>query len=342
MERQEREASDDLSRLAELTDDPRKFNFFQALRLIEASYRSAPRLGNSKRPRQDKVRLKQKVDMAFAPSTVENFRTTGKGGGPAELSSYLFGVFGPNGPLPLHITEYAREREHNARDHTFAGFADMFHHRLISLFYRAWASAEPAASFDRPEDDPFANRISALSGMMGDAFADRDAMPDLAKLRFAGRLSNGAKNEEGLLAMIAVFFRVPVTIESFVGSWLELEPDDQWQLGVETPAGGLGQGTSLGNRVWSRQAKFRIRIGPLDLEEYKRLLPGGISLYRLAAVVRNYIGEVLDWDVNLVLAAGQAPQVKLGEQGELGWTTWAGTPPQDRPLDDLYVTVSRR
>lgn len=342
MEGQEREASDDLSVLDPLVADPRKFNFFQALRLIEAAYADTPRLGRSARPRQDRVRLRQKVDMAFAPSTVADFQPRDpKSGGAGHLSSYLFGVFGPNGPLPLHITEYARMREYNARDRTFAAFADMFHHRLISLFYRAWVSAEPAASFDRPDDDPFARNVAALSGMLGDGLKERDAMPDLAKLRFAGRLSSGAKNEEGLLAMISAFFRVPVTIESFVGSWLELDPSDQWQLGARG-GGGLGQGTSLGARVWSRQAKFRIRIGPLPLDEYKRLLPGGVSLYRLAAVVRNYLGEMLDWDVNLVLAAGQAPPAKLGESGELGWTTWLGDPPQDLPLDDLYVTVSRR
>jgi type VI secretion system protein ImpH len=341
MASKKREASDDLARLSALSDDPQSFDFFQALRLIEATFSSTPRLGNTHSPKQDKVRLRQKVDMAFAPSTVADFQLTDKKGGPPFLSNYFFGVFGPNGPLPLHLTEYARERQHNERDHTFAAFADMFHHRLISLFYRAWASAQPAASFDRPDDDPFANRIAALTGLMGDGFKNRDAMPDMAKLRFAGRLSHRAKNEEGLLAMISVFFKVPVSIESFVGSWLELEPRDQWQLGVESPAGGLGMGTSLGGRVWSRQAKFRIKIGPLDLAEYKRLLPGGISLYRLAAVVRNYIGEMLDWDVNLLLAAGQAPAMRLGQEGELGWTTWVGTPPKDRPLSDLYVTVSR-
>lgn len=341
MASQEREAQDDLSRLDALVDHPTKFNFFQALRLIEASYGSAPRLGRSSRPRQDKVRLKQKVDMAFAPSTVARFDLTGKNGGPSELSSYLFGVFGPNGPLPLHITEYVRERQHNARDNTFAAFADIFHHRLISLFYRAWASAEPAASFDRPGDDPFSEHAAAFAGLMGQSTRNRDAMPDLAKLRFSGRFSNGSKNEEGLLAIISAFFRVPVEIQSFVGSWLELDPSDQWQLGKDTPNSGLGFGTSLGARVWSRQEKFRIKIGPLDLDEYKRLLPGGISLYRLSAIVRNYLGQTLDWDVQLVLAEQQSPQVKLGQDGELGWTTWLGAPPSDKPVEDLIVSVTR-
>ncbi len=341
MASQEREAPDDLSALQGLVDHPEKYNFFQALRLIEATFNDAPRLGTSKRPRHDKVRLKQKVDLAFAPSTVADFSLTGKKGGPAELSSYHFGVFGPNGPMPMHITEYVRERQHNARDDTFAAFADVFHHRLISLFYRAWASAEPTASFDRPGDDIFADRMKAFAGLMGAGAADRDAMPDLTKLQFAGRLSSGAKNEDGLLAMIATFFHVPVEIESFVGSWLELEAEDQWQLGVESRDGGLGYGTSLGSKVWSRQSKFRINIGPLTLEEYKRLLPGGFSLYRLGAIVRNYLGEMLDWDVNLILAEGQAPPTILGEQGEMGWTTWLGAPPNDKLLDDLYVTVSR-
>jgi type VI secretion system protein ImpH len=79
----------------------------------------------------------------------------------------------------------------------------------------------------------------------------------------------------------------------------------------------------------------------LSLDEYKRLLPGGISLYRLSAIVRNYLGEMLDWDVNLVLAPGQAEQIKLGESGELGWTTWLGEPRKNKPLDDLYLTISR-
>ncbi|MEM9197416.1 MAG: type VI secretion system baseplate subunit TssG, partial [Pseudomonadota bacterium] len=255
-----------------------------------------------------------------------------RGAGPARLRNLFFGLFGPMGPLPIHLTEYARDRARNHDDPTMIAFADIFHHRMTSLLYRAWASAEPAPSFDRMGDDPFGDKVAAFAGLMEPAFRGRDAMPDSAKLYFAGLMGGGPRNEAGLLAIVSAFFRIPCTIESFVGSWLELEAEDRWQLG--TPAR-LGGSTSLGGRVWSRQAKFRLRLGPLQMEDYRRLLPGGDSLARLVAIVRGYLGDALDWDVNLVLARREAPPTRLGVSGQLGWTTWIGAGASEREADDL-------
>jgi len=136
-------------------------------------------------------------------------------------------------------------------------------------------------------------------------------MPDLAKLRYAGRLAHGTRNEEGLLALISGFFGAPATMESFVGTWLELDPKDTWELGNPHKPAKLGQSCSIGSKVWTRQAKFRFRVGPVGLAEYKRLLPGGDSLKRLKALVSNYMGEALMWDMNLVLKAGEAEPAVL-------------------------------
>jgi type VI secretion system protein ImpH len=335
MEGDERPAPDRLRKLGRLVAEPSAFHLFQALRLIEAAYADTPRLGRSVRPAQDPVRIGQQVELAFPPVTVTAFAAKDpEGKRPGRLRQLFFGLFGPMGPLPLHVTEYARDRERNQRDTTLVGFADAFHHRATSLLYRAWASAEPAPSFDRPDDDPFAEHVAAFAGRRGAAFRNRDAMPDLAKLHFAGRLLSGAKNEEGLLAIVSAFFRAPCRIESFVGSWLELDARDRWQLGVPAQ---LGRSASLGARVWSRQAKFRLRIGPLSLREYRRLLPGRASLRRLASVVRNYHGDSLDWDLNLVLAKGEAPALQLGGQAQLGWTTWIGSAAREREADDLRL-----
>ncbi len=331
-----RSGQDHLSLLAALAAEPERHHVFQALRVVEAHYTDAPRLGESRRPREDKIRLGQDVTLAFPPNTLTAF-TPAAGTAPGKLNNLFFGFFGPQGPLPLHLTEFARDRLRNHRDPTFVAFANMLTHRMMSLLYRAWAAAEPAPSFDRG-DDPFEQRVAALAGFKGQNYADRDNMPDMLRRFFAGHLGSGTKTVEGLISILSDYFGVSAHVQQFVGSWLELEPDDTWQLGG--PAR-LGQSTSISNRVWSRSAKFRIRIGPLSLEDYKRLLPGGISQKRLESVVRTYVGDTLDWEVNLVLAGDEVPRASLGGTTQLGHTSWIKTrddPDVDRPdADDLIL-----
>lgn len=334
----ERNAQADLSRLAALEAEPTKYHVFQALRLIEAAYADRPRLGESRRPRQDPVRLTQEPELAFPTSTVASFRRRDEGG-PLRLANLFFGLFGPHGPLPLHITEYARDRKRNHGDPTMVAFANVFHHRMASLLYRAWRTGEPAPSLDRPGVDAFGQNVAAFTGHRGAAFAGRDAMPDMAKRYFAGHLSQGQRSESGLLAMLSGFFRAPVEIRSFIGSWLHFEAADLWRLGARRPAARLGESTTLGARVWSRQSKFSVRIGPMDLEGYRRLLPGGESLRQLQDIIRNSQGDALEAEVNLVLRGDAVPKARLGAFGALGWTTWIGHRPPGRDADDLHLAL---
>lgn len=325
---------DDLTHYAQLQADPQSYHIFQALRIIEAQHPDRPRLGQSRRSAQDPVRLGQEAELAFPTSTIADFKAGEDGR--MHLTNRAFGLFGPQGPLPLHLTEYARNRRRNERDTTFIAFADTFTHRLMSLFYRAWAAGQPAPSFDRPEQDPFERKVAALSGYNAKALYGRDEMPDMAKRHFAGHLASGTKTAEGLVSILSAFFEAPVHLQQFVGEWLDLEPDDRWQLGQ----GALGRSTSIGSRVWSRTSKFRILVGPLSLPDYKRLLPGQGSLERLEAIVRNYVGDALDWDVNLILRAADVPRVALGgANAALGHTTWVGLRRDAaHDADDLYLS----
>lgn len=333
MASQKREAGPDLTRLQALRDDPQSHHIFHALRLIEAAHPDKPRLGRSRRPSEDSVRLTQEAGLAFPSSSISAF-IEGKNGAPDHLKQRVFGLFGPNGALPLHLTEYARDRRRNHGDATFIAFADMFHHRMFSLLYRAWASGQPAPSFDREDDDPFDQKVAALSGLAGRAFKGRDAMPDLAKRHFSGLLASSPGSEVGLQAIISQFFQADVSIESFVGSWLHLEPHDRGQLGSVS----LGSSASLGEKVWSREVKFRVRIGPLALDDYNRLLPGGESLKRLTAIIRTYLGDTLEWEANVILKAAEVPRTILGQSGGLGLTSWIGQRP-DGDADDLYLAA---
>ncbi|MDE2456309.1 MAG: type VI secretion system baseplate subunit TssG, partial [Burkholderiales bacterium] len=95
--------------LAEIAAEPHRFDFFMALRLIEAQFADKPRLGTARRPVDEPVRLGQAPDLAFAPSSLARVDLADRGGRP-RIEQRFFGVFGPNGPLPLHLTAYARER----------------------------------------------------------------------------------------------------------------------------------------------------------------------------------------------------------------------------------------
>lgn len=341
---EERKTTNSLALFKALEEEPYAFDFLQALRRIECAFADKPRIGASLRPADDPVRLGQEPSLAFPPATLHSFRIDPHGH--PRLNVLFQGLFGPNGPLPLHLTEYARDRIYNHKDRTFARFADLFHHRMLSLFYRAWSTAEPTVNYDRPDQDRFALYLGATMGLGQPSLQHRDELPDIAKLHYAGHLVCQSRHVDGLQAMIADYFRMPVTIEEFVGHWIALDENSQTRLGESPHTGLLGVNAVAGARVWDCQHKFRIIVGPIGYADYRRLLPGGDSLRRLVALVRNYIEDGLNWDLKLILKKEEVPPLQLGKAGELGWTTWSANEPLQEDADDLeldavaYVTPS--
>lgn len=325
-----------MSSLAQLQAEPHRFDFFHALRMLECAHPERARLGRSVHPADDPVRLAQEPSLAFAPNTLAAYER-GEAGRPDRMVELFFGCFGPNGPLPLHLTEYARERSRNLDDRAFARFLDIFHHRLLSLFYRAWADAQPTVSLDRPGTDRFRLYVGSLMGLADSSLRDRDAWPDQAKLFYAGRFAAQTRNAEALEAVAGDFLGVPAVIEEFVGEWLDLPLDGRFRLGETPDTGALGETLLLGASAWGCEHRFRIVLGPLDLTQYKRLLPGGESLRRLCALVRNYVGDAYDWDVRLILRKEDAHPMQLGRSGQLGWTCALINHMPDADMDDLIL-----
>lgn len=333
----DRTAIGTLDALKKLEQSAAEYDFFQALRLLERSFPDRPRIGHSQRTSEDPIRLAQEPSLAFAPSTLASFDVP-TDGRPSRLNVRFFGLFGPNGPLPLHLTEYARERIRHHHDPTFARFLDIFHHRLISLFYRAWADAQPTVQYDRPQQDRFADYVGSLCGLGMPEFRSRDAVPDLTKLHFAGRLAAQSKCPEGLARILSEFFQLQVRIEEFVGQWAELPVNYQCQLGEVSDTGYLGESTTIGSHIWDCQQRFRIVMGPMGWPDYQRLLPGGAGLERLADLVRGYIGDELLWELNLILQRPDTPALELGVCGQLGRSSWLSPESLEHDADDLVLT----
>jgi len=250
----------------------------------------------------------------------------------------FLGLLGPNGPLPLHLTEYARDRLRNHSDPTLVRFLDIFHHRLLSLFYRAWARSQPSVSLDRPQEDSFGHYLGAFGGLGMDSLRGRDSVPDYAKIAFTGLFARQVRNAEALEVMLASFFRVSVRIEQCIGHWLPLPHDAQTRLGRREATAQLGVSAVAGESMWDVQSKFRVVLGPLSLKDHARFLPGKPSLQRLADWIRNYFGYEYDWDLRLILKAEEVPGLTLGGGASLGWTSWLGTRQGGTDAGDLQLS----
>ncbi len=347
--------------------DPHRFDFFQAVRVLEwqakrdaRDPRLAPRraIGHDHDPREEVVRLRAETSLTF-PGNAVAAAEPGQAGRPPQLVGAFLGLVGPLGVLPQHYTELVirslRERNRALRD-----FLDVFHHRAMSLFYRAWAKYRLPVTFERGIDnrdpDPTTTAIAGFVGIGTPALTRRLAVEDETILHYAGLLSRGSRSAADLQDLLSEYLGRPVAVDCFVGGWLPIAEDGQTRLPDATDPQGrhgrLGIDALAGDRAWDVQGKFRLRIGPLDREQFRDFMPEGREFRKLQDLVRLYVGPELDFELQVSLKAPHVPAARLAApcaEGEtdpdaarLGWSGWVlhAPSPVDRadavfPMQDL-------
>ena len=307
--------------------EPWAHDFFALLRRVDALRPASPRTGQARRPQHEALRLGQAAELDFAPAALARFEQ--RDDLPPRLAVRFFGLLGPQGPMPLHFTEYVRDRQRQHADPTLAHFLDLFHHRLLSLFYRAWAQSQPTVHLDRPIDDRYTAWLSACAGLPGQGGR---GLPHAALVHQAGHLSSRSRHPEALCKALRQYFGVAVSLRSHVGHWLQIQPLDRSRLGharnraerTAVPVATLGRSANLGHQAWDRQYRFRLHIGPISLPRYLSFLPGGSAWQPLLEWVRLLSSPGLQWDLQLALRPQERPAPRLGRQVRLGLTAWLG------------------
>ncbi len=322
------------------SDEPWRYDFFAVLRRLEAAAATTPRWGLALLPSAEPIRVGQEPSMAFAPASFSRFEPA-SGHSPPRLRQQFFGYIGPNGPLPTHLSEFIQGRALNHGDRTWLAFLDSFTHRFALHLYRAWAQARPAVALDRPGEDRFRNHVGSLVGVGTATRQGRDALHDDARLHFAGRLIRQVRNTEGVQAVLCAYFGVPVTLEPWVGRWMELPTGEVTRLGLGGVSRALGLGAVTGRRIWDRQHQVRLHVGPLTLAQYRVFLPDGSAGPAWQAWLRQLLGDELDWDAELILKKDEVPVTRLGQRhgasSRLGWTSWLGRQMRTRDAADVRV-----
>lgn len=298
-----------------------KADFIAAIRLLESEAPDKPRLGRATRLKDEPVRLSQKPIMGFRDNSLEQM-VQHNGPQPYRLYCNFFGMFGSGGPLPLHLTEYALQRAEHDNDPTIKEFVDIFNHRMLSLFYLAMVEADPVINMDRREDNRYSEFVAAICGVLPEAASTRDSLADVTRYQYAAWLGSRTRSPQGLSNIISQSFGLDCDIHEFQGGWLPVPEEAQIKLGSRQLNCELGVSTYVGRRVWSIAHKIQVAIGPMSWDDYNRFSPGGPWNQTLRDTIRSYLGDELDWDLQLSLEQGQVQRLKLNKQQKLGFNSW--------------------
>jgi type VI secretion system protein ImpH len=377
-----------------LLEQPYRFDFFQAVRLLERmarerrlpspgtvgsmvagegpGVRASQPVGYEAAPRQEAVRFRALPSLSFPPGAVCEVRQPDRKDVPpdeplpVEMIVAFMGLTGPQGVLPHHYTAMLISRVRK-RDFALRDFFDLFNHRAISLFYRAWEKYRFPIGYERTQlagaqqllpspaagegpgvrgrgaaEDLFTQCLFTLVGLGTAGLRRRNQFDDDVFLYYAGLFAHYPRCAQSLEIMLADFFALPTAVRQFQGQWLRLGPDDLSALPSARMPGGLnthlGTNVVIGERVWNIESKFRIRLGPLNYREFCRFLPSADRLRSLSHLTRNYVGPQFDFDVQLVLKAKEVPWCRLGGDGtdpsRLGWNTWVRSAEFRYDVDD--------
>jgi type VI secretion system protein ImpH len=331
---------------SDLVERAPAFSFFQAVRLLERRYLPASRPGEGGRLDEERIRFRSHVSFVHPTTEIVRIERDARDSSPsATVVATFLGVAGPLGvgTLPSPYAELILSRLNQERDSRLLDFLDLFNHRLLAFFYRAWAARRPYVLFEQgraraakdgsrslsksaASADRFTRALSHVVGLGGLDGWDKLGFPDEVCFYYAGLLARRSRSAAALQALLASYFGVAVEVIPFVGRWYAIEPSERTRLG-EAANACLGESSVLGDSAWDASAGLRLRIGPLDEPKFRTFLPLGGAARALGSICKFVLSGELDVEVQLVLAGDQLPRWRLGGEAEesralLGWSTW--------------------
>lgn len=350
-----------------LREEPHRFDFFQAVHLLERLAAAASEqplagcpVGGALPPEAETVRFRAHQSATFQPAAVVQYRdrrdaTAGRKAQTAELVVSFLGLTGSSGALPLHYSSLVLERRHaRYRDYTLQEFFDLVNHRTIAFFYRIWEKYRFPVPYERAHRkrssdavDLFTDVMFCLTGLGTPKLRNRMVVDDEVVIYYSGLFAQKPRTMVSLRQLLVDYFELPIEVEQFVPQWLELSPDNRSSLpSPAEPNGrnmGFGRGMVLGARVLNVEHKIRLRVGPLSYAQFLDFLPPGTALKPLSQLARLYVGPQYDVEVQLVLKAAEVPCAMLDEENPsaaVGWNTWIQLDGATEDSEDVVFTVT--
>lgn len=333
-----------------LLDEPYRFDFYQAVRLLEQMRPEAIPVGHGGNNAEPVV-FRSKVGLDFPASDIVNAEFPEDEADPVRLTVAFMGLAGGNGPLPPPFADLVIQRT-AARDYATRDFLDIFNHRLVSFLYRSRKKHRAALNSRPPDQTEWSRWLFGLSGL---EYASRRRDSRLwarSLLRYAGILSNQVRSMPGLEAVLSDFFKTRITGKQLLGRWLDIDIRDQTRIGVRRAANNrLGVDTVVGAKAWDQMGRVRLSLGSVALGRVREFLPysrgdaalqDGRGITALKRITRVYLNQDIDVDLMIDLAPDQRAGMTLSKAKDfrLGWTSWLSTGPSRTTDDPLRLRLT--
>jgi len=316
-----------------LFEEHYNFSFFKAVSLLESLFPAKRPLGQTLEPDKEAVRFSVKPGLVFPGSDISKLEE-GQDDGQVNMEVTFMGLIGPAGVMPHWYTELVVERIWQ-KDHSLAGFLNIFHHRLISLFYLAWKKYRFEASYLPDARDRLSHCLLSLAGPGTPGLIERIGLPAESLAFYSGLLARSIPSALAIESAVEYFAGTDANIEQFIERMLPISPEDQTRLGAANSQ--LGVDTVCGSFIRECGTKFRINLGPVGYEEFLRFLPSGDLLHPIFSLVRCMVGIEYEFEITVFLKREEVPPCVLGGETptapRLGWSTWVKSPTVTHGVD---------
>lgn len=331
--------------------EPWRFEFFEAVRILRLTHKlDQEGAANITTQLSRFITYRTHLSINFPASEIQDLKDGRQDSAeipdkPSTLTVNFMGLTGPSGVLPRHYTEFLLARRMRYKDETAHRFFDLFNHRAISLFVEAWEKYRFYIGYERGQSQNTMRYLLDLVGMGTTGLQGRlqqagQGIKDEMLAYYSGLNAQRPHSAVALAAILQDYYKVNVDILQFQGRWLRLEPEQYTRIGKKGTYQKLGETAVLGEFIWDHQAKFRVRIGPLDKSRFDAFLPVGSAFLPLNNYVEWYKALGQNFDVQLVLRKEEVPGCRLGDEGaaRLGWSTWLKHQPFVHDADDTILT----
>lgn len=342
-----------------LFEQPYRFQFFQAVRMLELW------LKRNGLPHDQAVasflRFQNSLSLNFPASQLESMQTEPREIGRdsvalgealrngelkyVRITPAFMGFLGTAGALPAHYTERVAAHALYEKDDGPRAFLDTFSNRALALFYESWRKYRLELKYQIDGKDRFLPLLLSLAGVGNESLKHRlsdggDGVLDESIGYFAAAMRHRPASAVSIGHVLSEYFRQRVTVTQFIGAWYDVPPGQQSALGGANAQ--LGTSALVGQRVWQRDLRMLLTVGPLPRASFDSFLPGGKAAKALEKMLTMFTGMSLEYEVQLVLRAADVEGVTLSDEragGRLGWDSFLITGDERRDRADVRYEI---